>query len=523
MAPLPHQAGQARARDGIQQSLDFLNKSARICQRFEDRCRYQASNGSPSCGPIIELIKALGEDVRTLEDTLLGLSQSTATTLLDTLPDDFGDLLFSIQPRILTVLNLVDYDSRNDSTGGSGALNALFADKFILGDVGGPVSPRLVSDQDSTLRIMTELLSVLQDMGMGRPGQISTEEALRAFEKQRHNIERCFSEIAGRLEPRYVHKYKNMEELPYTVTSLGAGKGSFGIVRKMIRKRTGEALALKTFFEHSEREKVLHEIGILEVCDHPGIVKLVEAFTIEGDDNTIHGDTIDDDTVNDDTIHIVMSPWAPYTLERFLGASDTKRRDQCSWFEPGSAQSDRHVYRIMWQLADAVGYLHNKSIKHKDIKPDNILLHRPSSEDRRALLTDVGVSKVVYPGGSTKFYDASYIYLAPEQVAKKESSLPADIWQLGCCFALLVAVGKGGSSAYRKMWNSFSRDGEDCSFQIALEHKYFMRSFREVCFCGGAEKPTDSIAWNLVSKMLDPNPGTRFTIDTVLKYLKALE
>lgn len=288
--------------------------------------------------------------------------------------------------------------------------------------------------------------------------------------------------------------------------SSSISKGSFALVQKVKHKRTGELLAMKTFFETSDRAQILREIGILEVCDHPNILKLVEAFTVATEDE-------------DDKINIVVRPWAPFTLQKFLESSEKKRRAQCPWFQAGSPQSDMCIYRIMQQLAEAVAYLHRRSIKHKDIKPDNILLHEPEAIPPRAIVADVGVSKVLVHNGSTKYDDCSYPYLAPEQVKKRDSSLCADVWQLGCCFALLLAVSKAGTLGYRQLWMSFSQSGEDCSCQIAGEHGHFMKSFRETC---SPRSWADRAACSLVANMLDPVHETRIGIEEVLASVGAL-
>lgn len=173
----------------------------------------------------------------------------------------------------------------------------------------------------------------------------------------------------------------------------------------------------------------------------------------------------------------------------------------------------------MQQLAEAVAYLHCLSIKHKDIKPDNILLHEPGSIPPRAIVADVGVSKVLVHGGSTKYDDCSYPYPAPELVKKRESSLRVDIWQLGCCFALLLAVSKAGTSRYRRPWTSFSRSGENFLCQITGEHDHFIRSFKEICLSGSR---ADYEAYSLVSSMLNPVHEARIDIEKILASIRGL-
>ncbi|KAM0429619.1 hypothetical protein ACHAPT_006223 [Fusarium lateritium] len=478
--------------------MDFLDKSVAVCGRVTARTKAGASPNSPMATLLDKHAKYLQEAVSSFRKKLLDAKLGPG----DDVPADIVAQIPIVHENIFKVLNLADQFARNPATGQDGGLNALYASKFILGDDAGGASSAFPSlGPDDAHRITTELQTLLQGMGVGRAQRTSKSEATRLFQEQRNGVQALLSEISARFQPRYVNTYQNMEDTPYDQNvATSVSKGSFALVRKVKYKRTGEDLAMKTFFKESDRVQIFREIGVLEVCDHPNILKLVEAFTVATEDD-------------DDTINIVMSPWAPFTLQKFLETSDDKRRAQCPWFQPGSPQSELCIYRIMQQLADAVAYLHHRLIKHKDIKPDNILLYEPGSIPPRAIVADVGVSKVLVHGGSTKYNDCSYPYLAPEQVAERESSLRADVWQLGCCFALLLAVSKAGMSGYRRLWTSFSRSGEDCSCQIAGEHGYFLKSFKDICL---TKSWVDGAAYSLVSSMLDPVHENRIGIEGVL-------
>ena len=315
------------------------------------------------------------------------------------------------------------------------------------------------------------------------------------------------------LRPRYVHMYPLSDDTPYRVDSSSPTfKGSFGLVQKVIDKYTGDSFAVKTFEEVAQNKnskKILREIAILEVCSHPNIVEFVEAFQA-GDDET--------------SIHIALFPWAPYTLQQFLESYDHKRMESCPWFSPDSARSDGCVYKIMAGLAEGVEYLHSRSIKHKDLKPENILLyHHEDGDLMRPIITDVGVSKIYKPGGSTNFKDSTYEYLAPEQHRMEESTLKSDIWQLGCCFAALMAVAKNGRSGLEQLKGSYGRDDLNCSWAIGLEHGYFIEALEKLYQPSGGKQ---AHLLGLVMSMLDMNPDNRPVIKqvrTVTQKLGALQ
>lgn len=304
------------------------------------------------------------------------------------------------------------------------------------------------------------------------------------------------------LRPRYVHMYPLSADTPYRVDfSSPTFQGSFGSVHKAIDKYTGDMFAVKTFKDVAKNKnstKILREIAILEVCSHPNIVEFVEAFQA-GDDET--------------SIHIALSPWAPYTLQQFLESFDHERMKACPWFSPDSAKSDGCVYKIMAGLAEGVEYLHSRFIKHKDLKPENILLYQhEDSELIRPIITDVGVSKVYKPGGSTNFNDSTNEYLAPEQHRMEQSTLKSDIWQLGCCFAALMVVAKNGRSGLEQLKDSYFRDDYDCSCAIGLEHVYFIKAFEKLYQPSGGKQ---ALLLHLVMSMLDMDPDNRPVIKQV--------
>lgn len=279
-----------------------------------------------------------------------------------------------------------------------------------------------------------------------------------------------------------------------------AFSGSYGTVQKVNLKHRAEPLAMKTFhnvFKGNATRKVLREIGVLEVCHHRNIVRLVEAFKVEEEEHCIR---------------LVIRPWAPYTLTNFLHATDSRRKMRCPWFEPRSSKSDSCIRRIMYELADAVGYLHGRSIKHKDLKPDNILLHREEGDRVTPLITDVGISKIYIHGASTNPQDSTWAYLSPEQHDGTGCTLKSDIWQLGCCFAELQGLAVGGTSTYQLLHGSFNREEENCSCSIALEITPFIESLAGLCLRGStAQKRT----YGIITGMLDTDPAVRLDIGSV--------
>ncbi|XP_060875679.1 serine/threonine-protein kinase Chk2-like isoform X2 [Metopolophium dirhodum] len=157
------------------------------------------------------------------------------------------------------------------------------------------------------------------------------------------------------------------------------GRGTFGEVRLAFEKKTSKCFALKKV--NRESCIVLREPDILSSLSHPNIVNM---------ENFI-------DTT--DAIYITLEYMPGGTLKQLI--ENTKRLKE----------SESKI--ILYQVARAVQYLHNRSIAHRDLKPGNILLSikSPTSVVK---LADFGLSKKITENTHLKTFCGSLAYLAPE-------------------------------------------------------------------------------------------------------------
>jgi serine/threonine protein kinase len=98
-------------------------------------------------------------------------------------------------------------------------------------------------------------------------------------------------------------------------------------------------------------------------------------------------------------------------------------------------------------LARALAFLHEQSIRHKDIKPSNILVHGGN-----VLFTDFGLAfDFTDETGSTTagtVNGRTPRYCAPEVANAEPRNMSSDIWSLGVVFLETTAVLKGRTVAY---------------------------------------------------------------------------
>lgn len=134
---------------------------------------------------------------------------------------------------------------------------------------------------------------------------------------------------------------------------------------------------------------------LMRICDHPNILRLREAYTIDQDQWA-------------KTTFLVIEPWAQACFQRFimdLANSPDGRSSVCPWYSP---QSLEHWPSIAKGCILGVKHLHENSIKHKDLKPSNILLLDESNSNFlqpkvRPIIADLGISKEYIAGAQTSF------------------------------------------------------------------------------------------------------------------------
>ncbi len=95
---------------------------------------------------------------------------------------------------------------------------------------------------------------------------------------------------------------------------------------------------------------------------------------------------------------------------------------------------------VIWQIAEALRYIHGQSIIHGDVKSENILLTRTPERRRVPKLLDFGLARAsVNPevGG----IEGTPEYLAPERIYGGAPTQVSDIYALGLLFYELLAGG----------------------------------------------------------------------------------
>ena len=102
------------------------------------------------------------------------------------------------------------------------------------------------------------------------------------------------------------------------------------------------------------------------------------------------------------------------------------------------------VAQIVTAVADALDYAHQRNLLHRDVKPANILLAQPDSEDQRILLADFGIARWtddISGLTATNMTVGTVSYAAPEQLMGAQLDGRADQYALAAtAFHLLTGA-----------------------------------------------------------------------------------
>lgn len=152
--------------------------------------------------------------------------------------------------------------------------------------------------------------------------------------------------------------------------------GAFGMVKKVRSLTTGASLVTKEMrwssrLGQARRESILNEIRTHRRLRHRHIARVIGSYNRQGRGR---GETF---------FGIVIKPLAQCDLGAFMDDIVDIRKSE-------NFVSDEEL-DILWDsfgcVASGLAYLHEEKVKHKDIKPANILVY-----EKKVLLTDFGLS-----------------------------------------------------------------------------------------------------------------------------------
>lgn len=178
----------------------------------------------------------------------------------------------------------------------------------------------------------------------------------------------------------------------------------------------------------SKLPQLQQEYEILRSIEHNHIIAAVGSYHFDFPNRpSIHG--------------LLLFPLAPDSLDRTINvvSEHNEGRHRADWTTHHRVPALLDHFAC---LCRAVMYLHEHEIKHRDVKPDNILVDKHGV----VLLADFDISKKYSnrEGSHTEGYSANTAKYAPASVANGSSrSYDWDVFALGCVFLEIATVAFG--------------------------------------------------------------------------------
>jgi serine/threonine protein kinase len=174
-------------------------------------------------------------------------------------------------------------------------------------------------------------------------------------------------------------------------------------------------------------------------------------------------------------------------------------------------------------LIQAIDYLHEMRVKHKDLKPANILV-----KNGKVMITDFGIAKDLIDEETTASLTSGYaqgspMYMAPEIKLGERRGRAIDIFSLGCIIleiSTCLIGGPGSRARFAEHRNAngsraFSRCPEKLLqwiwFLWAIFSEYHTDRRRPEYSSNVLFVNQSAVCGELAFMMLDPNPKTRPT------------
>ena len=184
------------------------------------------------------------------------------------------------------------------------------------------------------------------------------------------------------------------------------GKGSFGLVYLVTRKKDNKVYALKSVIleklTEKQQESSVNEVRILASIKHPNVIGYKEAFW--------------DEKTN--SLNIVME----YADDGDLQSKINKMKKENGFF------NESLIWNYSIQLIQGLKALHDKKIMHRDLKSANIFLIKDKNQCK---IGDMNVSKVIKEKLLRTQTGTPY-YASPEVWLDKPYSFKSDLWSIGC-------------------------------------------------------------------------------------------
>lgn len=289
------------------------------------------------------------------------------------------------------------------------------------------------------------------------------------------------------------------------------GDGTFGSVVKAVHKKSGQLVAVKRMKQkyYSWEECVnLPEVQVLrKLHAHPNVIKLREVVR-ENNELFFVFEFMDGDLLSVIRKHkqnfppaaMLTAPPVPYSK----------------------------IKSYMFQLLQALAFLHKSGYFHRDLKPENLLVKREHGQAHESVkLADFGLVKECRARPPYTDYVSTRWYRAPELLLQDRAyTCAVDIWAAGCIFTELITTkplfpGNNEVDQLFKIMSVFGTPTEAVwadGVQLARKIRYQFPLVTGTPLRAVLPQHMPAAAVDLLSKMLVYDPKKRITAQQALMH-----
>lgn len=298
--------------------------------------------------------------------------------------------------------------------------------------------------------------------------------------------------MTDKIENHVLKKYEVLQKV---------GQGAYGVVWKVIDKKSKKICALKKVFDafqnSTDAQRTFREIVFLqELYGHENIVKLMNVIRAE----------------NDKDIYLIFD-FMETDLHAVIKANILE---------------DIHKRYIVYQILKCIKYMHSADLLHRDLKPSNILLNA----ECHAKVADFGLARSLANSDVDKEplltdYVATRWYRAPEILFGSHNyTKGVDMWSVGWILAELM-LGKPmfpGVSTLNQIERVLKITGMPSQEDIdAMLSPHWAKIFATIpptkkVSLDSIFPTADEDSIDLMKNLLKFNPNERLTVEEALEH-----
>jgi serine/threonine protein kinase len=197
----------------------------------------------------------------------------------------------------------------------------------------------------------------------------------------------------------------------YTVISV-LGQGASGKVYQV--QKDGKLYAIKsvklcTLLDQVHKANIVSELNISRSLHHKNVILFHDAFKTDID------------------LCLLFEYCNFHDLTRYINSNSI---------------SENEAIDILKQICEGYVYLYNNKIMHRDMKPDNILLHK-ENDKIIVKIADFGVSKsmsssIIMTEQKTKSFNGTPYFMSPQLLNGLDYNYQCDIYSIGVIYYYML-------------------------------------------------------------------------------------